>query len=114
MSDEQPPQHYFLVIQRSIGDPAAAGPLIPAHWEFLRSQLAHDRLVLTGTGETEGAAGPDAGFLLVRADSFDAVREIMEQDPFIREGVRSYELLRVTPMNGLLRVSFWGAAGVLE
>jgi uncharacterized protein YciI len=113
MSDDAAPQHYFLIIQRAIGDPGRVGPHLAAHQAWLKEQLAEERLVLTGTGQTEEAPGPDAGFLLVRADDFEDARRVVETDPFIREGVRSYEPLRVTPMNGLLRFSFWGAAGAL-
>jgi uncharacterized protein YciI len=112
MSDGQP-QQYFLVVQRAIGDPGRVQSHLAAHQAWLRERMAEERLFLTGTGQTEEAPGPDAGFLVVRGEAFAEVRELVETDPFIRDGLRSYELLRITPMNGLVRMSFWGAEGVL-
>jgi uncharacterized protein len=107
-------QHYYLIIQRAAGDPGAVGPLLENHKDWLREHLAGERLVLTGTGQSDRAETPDAGFLIVRADDFAQARALADSDPFIREGVRTYEALRITPMNGMLKVSFWGAEGALR
>jgi hypothetical protein len=112
MSDA-PNLSYFLIVQKAIGDPGRVHPVMEAHMAWLEEQLAAERLVLTGTGQTEESPGPDAGFIIARADDFAAAKALAEDDPFVRHGVRSYELFRINPMNGLLRVRFWGGSGAL-
>lgn len=112
MSDVPEPS-YFLILQRAIGDPGRVMPVMERHMTWLSAQLDAGRLVLTGTGQTEDAPIPDAGFIIARADDFAAAKALADDDPFIREGVRSYELLRISPKNGLLSIRFWGSAGVL-
>jgi uncharacterized protein YciI len=113
MSDVPQQPSYFLIMQRAIGDPRGVMPLMDRHIAWLQEQLDAERLVLTGTGQTETAPGPDAGFIIARADDFAAAKAFAESDPFISEGARSYELFRIDPKNGLLKIRFWGSAGVL-
>ncbi|MBS1677628.1 MAG: hypothetical protein JST08_09595 [Actinobacteria bacterium] len=109
---EEPPG-YYLVVQRALGDPERAKERIDEHMAWLKERLAERRLFLTGVAETEGGTGRDAGFLLVRAESFEDARAVAEDDPFLRHGIRSIELLRVIPMNGEIRADFWGGVGSL-
>ena len=63
MSDA-PKLSYFLVVQKAIGDPGRVHPVMEAHMAWLKEQLAAERLVLTGTGQTEASPAPDAGFII--------------------------------------------------
>jgi uncharacterized protein YciI len=112
--ETQPRQQHYLILQRAAADPDAVHPLMDSHLAWLAAGLEAETLVLTGIGHTEGAEKPDAGFLIVRADSFAEAHALAQSDPFIREAARSYEIVRLTPMNGLLRISFWGGAGTLS
>lgn len=66
---------------------AEESAVLERHFEYLKSQEAKGRLILAG--RTEDAS---FGIVVIKADSEDAARKIMDNDPAVKEGVFNGEL----------------------
>lgn len=75
------------VILLSHADKPMTELIIRAHVEHLKRLDDGGQLVLCGPFK-----GYKGGMVIIRADSYDAARKIAEADPFVKEGVESYEL----------------------
>ena len=66
--------------------------------------------IMFGAGPlfNEGSTVPDAGMIIVRADSFEEAREIADGDPMHQHGVRTYTIQRWRLNEGSfnLRISY--------
>ncbi|MFX0115544.1 MAG: YciI family protein [Candidatus Hodarchaeota archaeon] len=62
---------------------------LPAHMEHLEKLKAKNCLILSGPFLIPKHSG---GMILFKAESFDAAKEIMENDPFIQNNVEDYDL----------------------
>jgi uncharacterized protein YciI len=62
--------------------------VIERHFEYLKVKLAEGSLTLAG--RTEDAR---FGIAIIEAESEEAAREIMANDPFVKEGVFTGELM---------------------
>ena len=78
---------------------------LPAHID--RQVELEKAGIMFGAGPVfnEGSEVPDAGMIIVRADSFDHAREIADGDPMHKNGVRSYTIQRWRMNEGSFNVT---------
>lgn len=62
-------------------------PLHLAHRDFVQEQVRASRYLAAGP-----RIGTDGGVVIAYGDDADAVRALVERDPYILEGVATYEL----------------------
>ena len=83
-----------------IADPDAIAEHRPAHRDFLRG-LADEGLLALHVPLAPGVGQPDAGLLVFRSDSPEAVLAKLADDPFQREGIVAHvEVRGWTPVLG--------------
>ena len=61
----------------------------PAHAEFLDQRIAEGTYVLAGR-----RIPPEGGVIVARGSDPEALRRVVEQDPYVTAGVASYELVQ--------------------
>ena len=77
---------YVILLHNNPGK-HKTGPLVHDHVLHLVELEQQGQLVLCGPfGDYPG------GMVIVRAESYEAAKEIAECDPFVKSGVESYEL----------------------
>lgn len=86
MSDNGGEFTRYVILLSHTGKPMTES-IIRAHVKHLKRLEDVGRLVLCGPFK-----GYQGGMVIVRADSYEAAKKIAEADPFIREGVESFEL----------------------
>jgi uncharacterized protein len=74
----------------SVGPTEAESALIGRHFDYLRDLT--DRGIVLLAGRTLDVDPPSHGIVVFRAESADAARRIMEDDPAVRQGVMLAEL----------------------
>lgn len=87
-----------LYIALWINDPTATREMhlqvLPEHLEFLLGLEQEGVLFASGPlSVSEGEAGTFSGMTILRAESFDTARAIVENEPFVLRGLRTYKLL---------------------
>ena len=63
--------------------------LLPTHKEHLEKLKVKNRLVLSGPFLIPEYSG---GIMIFKAESFEEAKDVMENDPFIRNEVEDYDL----------------------
>jgi uncharacterized protein len=93
---------FYAVLSRPSPTPEKLKALLPAHLEYMIG--LEKRGVVFASGPLSDGAGPPtgAGLTILRVDSAEAAREIAETDPFVRSGLRTFELKEWTIMEGTL------------
>lgn len=76
-----------FVILLSHAEKPMTEAVIRAHVAHLKRLDAEGRLVLCGPFKDH-----KGGMVIVKAESYAAAKEIAEADPFVKEGVETYEL----------------------
>jgi uncharacterized protein YciI len=64
------------------------GPLFLSHKAFVQEHIAASRLLCSGP-----RTGAPGGVIVAYGDDEAQVRELLEQDPFVIDGVATYELV---------------------
>jgi len=78
----------FLLLSRYVKPLEEVERWLPEHREFLDRQYAAGHFIVSGPME------PRKGGVIVTADiSRDQIERIMQDDPFLREGVSDYEFI---------------------
>lgn len=92
----------YAVISAASPAPEKLKALLPAHLEYMIG--LEKRGVLFASGPlTEGEGPPTgAGLTILRAANAAAARELADADPFVKGGLRTYELKEWTVMEGSL------------
>ncbi len=67
-------------------------PVLSEHLEFVRS--CHDDGRFVASGPRRPAVG---GLIVARGDDEQELRDLMQRDPFVRDGIASYEFLGFRP-----------------
>lgn len=87
----------FIVTVRYT-DPAATEPYREGHYAFIR------RLTAEGINLMSGAMVPRVGGVIVaKIDSRERLEALLEQDPFKKAGVATYEITEFFARNGALK-----------
>jgi uncharacterized protein YciI len=66
-------------------------PLFQAHRAFIEHQVATSAVLCSGP-----RVGVNGGLLIAYGDDEAAIRAVLDQDPFVIDGVASYELHQFT------------------
>ena len=93
---------FYAVLSHPSPAPEKLKPLLPAHLEYMIG--LEKRGLLFASGPLSDGAGPPsgAGLTILRAASADEARALAEADPFVVNGLRTYELKEWTIMEGTL------------
>lgn len=93
---------FYAVLSQPSPTPEKLKALLPAHLEYMIS--LEKRGVLFASGPlSDGKSPPDgAGLTVLRVANSDEARALAEADPFVRNGLRTFELKEWTIMEGTL------------
>jgi uncharacterized protein YciI len=95
--------------------PADLMPMLAEHLEFLHD--LEQRGILFASGplfDSDEAAPPGGGLSFFRADSMDAARALIETEPFVKAGLRTYTLKRWTFNEGSISIRLNAGIGTYE
>jgi uncharacterized protein YciI len=92
----------FVVLSQPSATPEKLKALLPAHLEYMIG--LEKRGVLFASGPLSDGAGPPsgAGLTVLRVANAREARKIAKADPFVVNGLRSFELKEWTVMEGSL------------
>ena len=93
---------FFVVLSQPSPTPEKLKALLPAHLEYMIG--LEKRGVLFASGPFVDGAGPPngAGLTVLRVANAREARKIAKADPFVVNGLRSFELKEWTVMEGSL------------
>ncbi|MFT3695549.1 MAG: YciI family protein [Kofleriaceae bacterium] len=77
----------FVAQSRPLVAKAQLEPVLPAHLAYM-DELEHAGSLFASGPYTDGAFGE--GMTILRATSIEAARALLDNDPFIRAGLRTY------------------------
>jgi uncharacterized protein len=94
---------FYAVLSQSSPTPEKLKPLLAEHLEYMIS-LEKRGLVFASGPLSDGGGGPPngAGLTILRAASAAEARALAEADPFVANGLRTFELKEWTVMEGSL------------
>ena len=95
----------YAIFGKTVAPPEKLMPLLPAHLEYLIG-LEKKGLLFASGPLTEVGAGPlgGGGLTVLRVASAEEAREIAEAEPFVKNGLRTFEIKEWTIMEGTLGV----------
>jgi uncharacterized protein YciI len=93
---------FYAVLSHPSPTPEKLKALLPAHLEYMIS--LEKRGVLFASGPLSDGNGPPdgAGLTVLRVANSEEARALAEADPFVRNGLRTFELKEWTIMEGTL------------
>ena len=93
---------FYAVLSKASPAPEKLKALLPAHLEYMIE--LEKRGVLFASGPLADGEGPPngAGLTILRAASAAEARRLAEADPFVVNGLRTFELKEWTIMEGTL------------
>jgi len=91
----------FVILWKGNASPERLKELLPSHLEFMIE--LERRGILFASGPLDGGARGD-GLTVLRAASGEEARQIADRDPFVAQGLRSFEVREWTVMEGSLRI----------
>ena len=79
----------------ALAEPFGLGEVLPAHLAYIAELEAEGALAFAGPLSDESGENMEGmGMVVFRAESFEAAKAMMEDDPNRREGVKTYVLRR--------------------
>lgn len=94
----------FVILSKGSATPDQIGVLLPQHLEFMIGLEKSGVLFASGPlADSEGKIRGD-GLTIVRAANASDARKIAEQDPFVVNGLRTFDLREWTVMEGSLGI----------
>jgi uncharacterized protein len=87
----------YVILSKGGTSPERLKERLPAHLEFMID--LEKRGILFASGPLDGGARGD-GLTIVRAASLEAAKQIAAGDPFVVQGLRSFEVREWTVMEG--------------
>ena len=93
---------FYAVLSQPSPTPEKLRSLLPEHLEYMIS--LEKRGLLFASGPLSDGKGPPtgAGLTVLRVTGFDEARALADADPYVRNGLRTYELKEWTIMEGTL------------
>ena len=93
---------FYALLSEPSPTPEKLKALLPAHLEYMIA--LEKRGVLFASGPLSDGAGPPtgAGLTILRVESAQEARAIAEADPFVVNGLRTFEIKEWTIMEGSL------------
>ena len=94
----------YVILSKGEATAEQIGAVLPQHLEYMIGLEKKGVLFASGPlAEADGKTRGD-GLTILRASSADAARKIAEADPFVVNGLRSFELREWTVMEGSLGI----------
>ena len=92
----------YVLLSKPLVAPEKLKPFLPAHLEYMIS--LERRGVVFASGPLADGEGPPSGhgLTVLRTKDANEARAIAEADPFVANGLRSFELKEWTVMEGTL------------
>jgi uncharacterized protein YciI len=90
----------YVVLSKGGAAPEQIAAHLPKHLEYMIGLEKEGVLFASGPLADAGGATRGDGLTILRAASADAARKIAEADPFVVNGLRSFELKEWTVMEG--------------
>src|ERR1700758_396984 len=91
----------YAVISQPSSAPEKLKPLLPAHLEYMIGLEKRGLLFASGPLSDGGAGPPNgAGLTILRAANAQEARALAEADPFVTNGLRTFELKEWIVMEG--------------
>ncbi len=78
----------YLVLMNYVKPLSVIDELLPAHREFLEANYRAGLFLVSGPREPRSG-----GVILARAGSREELAKVLEQDPFVREGAATCEII---------------------
>jgi len=95
----------YVVLSKGGATPEQIGALLPQHLEYMIALEKKGVLFASGPlSDAEGKIRGD-GLTIIRAASLTDARKIAEQDPFVVNKLRTFELREWTVMEGSLGIT---------
>jgi uncharacterized protein len=93
---------FYVVLSQPSATPEKLKPLLPAHLEYMIG--LEKRGLLFASGPLADGEGPPsgAGLTILRVANAREARALAEADPFVVNGLRTFELKEWTVMEGTL------------
>jgi uncharacterized protein len=92
----------FAILSKPVVGPEQFKPFLPAHLEYM-IELEKRGVVFASGPFAEGEGPPSgAGLTILRAANAQEARKLAEADPFVINGLRTFELKEWTIMEGTL------------
>jgi uncharacterized protein YciI len=94
----------YVVLSKGAATPEQIGALLPQHLEYMIGLEKNGALFASGPlADAEGKTRGD-GLTVIRAANAADARKIAEQDPFVANKLRTFELREWTVMEGSLGI----------
>jgi uncharacterized protein YciI len=94
----------YVILSKGAATPEQIGALLPEHLQYMIGLEKAGVLFASGPlADDQGVTRGD-GLTIVRAASMAEARKIAERDPFVVNGLRSFELREWTVMEGSLAI----------
>jgi uncharacterized protein YciI len=87
----------YVILSKGNADAERLKDNLPTHLEFMID--LEKRGILFASGPLDGGTRGD-GLTIVRAGSLDEAREVAARDPFVVQGLRTFEVREWTVMEG--------------
>jgi uncharacterized protein len=94
----------YVVLSKGGAAPAEIAAHLPKHLEYMIGLEKEGVLFASGPLADPGGATRGDGLTILRAASVEAARKIAEADPFVVNGLRSFELKEWTVMEGAVGI----------
>lgn len=82
----------FIILLKFSTNMASASQFMDGHNSWLKDGFAKGTFLLAGTIEPKAG-----GAILAHNTTLEQIQSIVEEDPFVSEGVVSAEIIRITP-----------------
>ena len=92
----------YVVLSKASPTPEKLKALLPSHLEYMIGLEKRGVLFASGPLADGNEPPSGAGLTIVRAGSAAEAREMADADPFVKNGLRQYELKEWTIMEGTL------------
>lgn len=90
----------YAVFSKGNTTPAQLGAVLPDHLEYMIGLEKQGVLFASGPLDTAPGAPVGDGLTVLRAESADEARRIATADPFVVNGIRTFEVREWTVMEG--------------
>ena len=94
----------FVILSMGNATPEQIGALLPQHLEFMIGLEKSGILFASGPLADDKGKMRGDGLTIVRAEDAADARKIAEQDPFVVNGLRTFELREWTVMEGSIGI----------
>ncbi len=92
--------HFFVLSINYIRPIEEVDFLMDAHVRYLKSGYERGTFLLSGAKVPR-----TGGIILARADSQEALQSIMGEDPFLKEGVATYDVIEFQPLRSSAEIA---------